>query len=259
MAAEFHRIKSSANISSPSPGSQIRISFFSLISFVSSCDNLQVRFCWDADSFLPPELCCSECLRFETSKDGGQVWTDVPHVYSLGTMMVFELPQQYLPDKALTWHDLLGDLQIRVVLRTPSASSMMRGIRQNFEFLGYALDAASHCFQHPDDIIVTFFNLPLYLLSRRESHYYFKPNLLELNAAQKKEERAVCTPEAANVAGGEQASAVAVPSFARGGGGATPVSECGIGVELVTEGSLFRGLIVTEELGEQACTRTTAC
>jgi hypothetical protein len=64
----------------------------------------------------------------------------------------------------------------------------------------------------------------------------------KLNAAQKKEERAVCTLAAANVAGGGQASAVAVASFARGGGGAAPVSECGIGVELVlnaNDGGVF--------------------
>jgi hypothetical protein len=44
----------------PVIGEKIPLCF---ISFVSSSDILQVRFSWDADSFLPPELCCSECLK----------------------------------------------------------------------------------------------------------------------------------------------------------------------------------------------------
>lgn len=78
----------------------------------------------------------------------------------LGTMMVFEMQKSDL--------DPLN-VQFRVVLRIPSTSTkLLSVISRDFEFLGYALDAASRHPKRPDDSIVTFFNLPMSYHSTHE-------------------------------------------------------------------------------------------
>ena len=123
-----------------------------------------VTFSWETDAFLPPELCCSECLQFKTCHSGTE-WTVVSRVKSYGTTIVAQIP---LSDFSLR-------IQIRVFLKVDSALS--RSITPDFKLLRCALDETSRetgidyfvtdgC---ADESIVVFFNLHLWNLRQLEN------------------------------------------------------------------------------------------
>jgi hypothetical protein len=120
-----------------------------------------VTFSWEADAFLPPELCCSQYLQFKTCHSGTE-WTVVSRVKSYGTTIVAQIP--------LSNFNLR--IQIRVFLKVDSALS--RSITPDFKLLRCALDETSRetgidyfvtdgC---ADESIVVFFNLHLWNLRK---------------------------------------------------------------------------------------------